>query len=226
MDRNYIVELIKENRLQEAIKALEQASKGSHLHKDVIMLSSSYSEYAQMNRAATQDFQTLEMKRAKITDSLLSVLDDLSPEDFESVKVVPKYAQHTTSVPATGFDKKWLLYGAGLLLVLVIAYLAFGGKNDSAVPSQTVDNAHKITIIEVSAGDGNVATFKYDGEMWIEETKDRQFKFKEVKTEDGIIFLHDDDRNISLELNLNANEVLLIDDKNNATPLYKITGME
>ena len=226
MDRNYIVELIKENRLQEAIKALEQASKGSHLHKDVIMLSSSYSEYAQMNRAATQDFQTLEMKRAKITDSLLSVLDDLSPEDFEQVKVAPKYAQHAAPMPTTGFDKKWILYGVGVFLVLVIAYLAFGGNNDSAVPSQTVDNAHKITIIEVSAGGGNVATFKYDGEMWIEETKENTFKFKEVKTEEGIIFLHDDERNISLELNLKTNEVLSTDDNNNPIVLYKITGTE
>jgi Effector-associated domain 11 len=144
MDRNYIVELIKENRLQEAIKVVEKAAKGSHLHNEIIMLSSSYSEYAQLNRSATQDFQTLEIQRAKITNSLLSFLDELSPEELAQLEMPKKQIQYAqsdesnqsveTMTKTTGIDPKMYLYGAGALLLLAIAYFVFSAAGAENAP--------------------------------------------------------------------------------------------
>jgi hypothetical protein len=133
MDRNYIVELIKDNRLQEAIKAIEKASEGSHLHNQVIMLSSSYAEYAELNRSATEDFETLQMQRAKITNRLLSVLDEISPEDLEKVTPPPAVLKRPNYAPQPseassldtigGIDKKWVMIGGGALAFLLVLYL-------------------------------------------------------------------------------------------------------
>ena len=133
MDKNYIIELIKDNRLQEAIKAIEKASEGSHLHNQVILLSSSYAEYAQMNRAATQDFQTLEMQRAKITSSLVSFVDELSPEDFNKINAPQKRKTYASTAEAMGgIDKKWYYIGGGVLLFFLILLLLPKGNDEKA----------------------------------------------------------------------------------------------
>ncbi len=154
MDKNYIIELIQENRLQEAIKAIEKASKGSHLHNQVIMLSSSYAEYTELNRSATEDFETLQMQRAKITNRLLSVLDEISPEDLEKV-TPPTPKQASSAVPQAtyappqaeaatfgGIDKKWLMYGGGALALLLVIYLIVSkigaADEDMDIPETTV----------------------------------------------------------------------------------------
>ena len=54
MDRNYIVELIKANRLQEALKALEEASKGGYLHNDIINISAAFSARSARSSAASR----------------------------------------------------------------------------------------------------------------------------------------------------------------------------
>jgi hypothetical protein len=125
MDKNQIVELIKENRLQEALKVVEQASKNSHLHKDVIMLSSSYAEYSKLNRNATQDFQTLEIQRARITDQLLSVLEELSPSDMDKIsapRFAPTYQGAITPDTLWGLPKRYVYIGGAVLLILLLYF--------------------------------------------------------------------------------------------------------
>lgn len=142
MDKNYIIELLKANRLQEALKAIEQASEGSHLHNQVIMLSSSYAEYVQLNRSATQDFQTLEMQRAKITNSLLSFLDELAPEDFEKADVQQTRIYQTPQTPqpsaTIGINKNYLYIGGGILL-LIILYFAFLSEPTTTIVEPTTE---------------------------------------------------------------------------------------
>jgi hypothetical protein len=251
MDRNYIVELIKDNRLQEALRAIEKASKGSHLHNQIIMLSSSYSEYAQLNRSATQDFQTLEMQRAKITNSLLSYLDELSPEELAQVDVPQKaihYDEPVAQTPkTTGIDPKMYMYAAGALLLLVIAYFIFS-KSDSAEPefiqnttsqSAVVEqnttkpngnnssiNGRNVGLVEFNAGQGKLGTYNNDGNSWVEEANGRSFRFKEVNRDDWSVYLRDDSRGVNIQLDLYAKQVKYSDDKGAAFVMSKITHVE
>lgn len=255
MDRNYIVELIKDNRLQEALKAIEKASKGSHLHNQIIMLSSSYSEYAQLNRSATQDFQTLEIQRAKITNSLLSYLDELSPEELAEVDVPPKaihYAEPVAPTPkTTGIDPKMYMYAAGALLLLVIAYFVFSKseadstepmptntsqpvgvnnnaptQNEPAQPNNSSINGRNVGLVEFNAGQGKLGSYEHDGTSWEENANGRIFKFKEVKRDDWSVYLRDDSRGVNIQLDLYTKEVKYTDDKGAAFVLYKITHMD
>jgi hypothetical protein len=253
MDKNYIVELIKENRLQEAIKVIEKAAKGSHLHNQVIMLSSSYSEYSQLNRSATQDFQTLEIQRAKITNSLLSFLDELSPEELAKVEVAQMQAQYVQvdepiaqTTKTTGIDPKMFLYGAGSLLLLAIAYLVFSMASPVDTPNATesvspqpnvannnkpngnstsgaVINANNVSLVEFDAGQGQVGTYENDGTIWVEQGNGRTFKFKEIKHDDWSVYLRDDSRGVNIQLDLYTKQVKYSDDKGAAFVLHKIT---
>lgn len=147
MDRNYIVELIKENRLQEALKAIEKASKDKHLKNEIIMLSSTYSEYAKANRTAAQDYETLEMQRAKITSRLLSILDEISPEDLEEVQVKPNriaHSPHSTpeynpspSQATPSATNKLYMYIASGLVVLAAIYMVVP-KGTPTTPASTI----------------------------------------------------------------------------------------
>lgn len=248
MDRNYIVELIKDNRLQEALKAIEKASKGSHLHNEIIMLSSSYSEYSQLNRSATQDFQTLEIQRAKITNSLLSYLDELSPEELAQVDVPQKAIHYAEPIAqttkTTGIDPKMYMYAAGALLLLVIAYFVFTKSNTGETESmlnttsqpafvehnatQTKNNNSSITgknvgLVEFNAGQGKLGTYDNDGNSWVEEANGRSFRFKEVNRDDWSVYLRDDSRGVNIQLNLYTKEVKYSDDKGAAFVMAKIT---
>jgi hypothetical protein len=247
MDRNYIVELIKENRLQEAIKVIEKAAKGSHLHNEIIMLSSTYSEYAQMNRSATQDFQTLEIQRAKITNSLLSFLDELSPEELAEVEMPTKQTQYVQQhaepvAQTTGVNPKMYLYGAGALLLLAIAYFVVSSAKSENMPIQDVAmqspspqsnvsnstqfaviTGNNVGLVEFDAGQGQIGTFEHDGSMWIEEANGRTFKFREVKHTDACVYLRDDSRGVNIELNLTTKEVIYSDAKRAPFVLHKIT---
>lgn len=218
MDRNYIVELIKDNRLQEALKVIEKATEGSHLHNQAIMLSSSYAEYAQLNRNATQDFQTLEMQRAKITNSLLSFLDELSPEDFEKAQTTKTRKTHTSpDEPIGGIDKKWYYIGGGAVLLLLILILS--SKGDSNPAAQTDEPAMNNNATAAQTNELNGSTVKHvtydanghftkDGESWIEDTKDgASLRLHEDKTETCCVHLRDDTRDMNVLLDLTLGRI-------------------
>jgi Effector-associated domain 11 len=211
MDRNYIVELIKDNRLQEALKAIEKATEGSHLHNQVILLSSSYAEYAQMNRAATQDFQTLEMQRAKITNSLLSFLDELSPDAFEKVSNTQTRKTYVEPVQESKtIDKKWYYIGGGVLLLLLIILLLPKGDNQTAAyTDETTAQTNEMNGFTVKSVvyDAN-GHFTKDGESWIEETKEGEsLRLHEEKTETCCVHLRDDMRNMNVLLDLTLGRI-------------------
>lgn len=157
--RNLLVDLIKTNRLGDAINALEKATEGTPMHNQMILLAATHAEYVQLNRSATQDFQTLETQRARITQSLLSMLDELPPEALSKLPEVaapqaPR-ATATASAPASkayqapppqaasGGIPKWLKYGgAGMLLLLLILML---------IPSEDAPAEATVPDTQVSA---------------------------------------------------------------------------
>lgn len=89
MGRTQIIELVKLNRLNEAIGLLEKATQATPMYNQVIILSATYSEYIQSSRNATQDFQTLEVLRARIVNNILWYLDELSPEMLQKIASPP-----------------------------------------------------------------------------------------------------------------------------------------
>ena len=155
MDKNYIVELIKDNRLQDAIKALEAASKDGDLKNDLISISASYAEYARLNRTAAEDHETLSIQRARITNRLLSVLDEFTPEQLEAApmpKITPRTEiaiettpRRTSNETPSFLQNKPLLYGiGGVLALLIIIFLVAGGSGDAdtATPNGTTETSH------------------------------------------------------------------------------------
>lgn len=140
MDKNQVIELIKQNRLGEAIDLIEKASSGTDLHTDIIMLASAYSDYTKKNRHATHDINTLEAKRNRITHQLLAYLDEVpadalaemsppppsqapAPEsrEREPIAAGPSAAAFPTNPPGEA-PKPWLKYaligGGGIALIL------------------------------------------------------------------------------------------------------------
>jgi hypothetical protein len=260
MDRNYIVELIKSNRLQDALKLMEKASEGTPVHNEVIILSASYADYARLNRSATQDYQTLDIQRAKITNSLLSILDELSPEDLADVQVPkpkpqpehtaykpePEYKAAEAAPAPSIFKNKMLVYGIGGALAMLLVLLIFVGGSDetsSSTPAATqatdapnnasnentnplsVNELNAITAVEYDQSNGDVGYFLQEG-RYLVEGNDKigdGFKFKEIMRQDGIIYLHDDSRHMTLFLDLN-NKVVNIkpDNGDEAKLLYHI----
>lgn len=241
MDRNYIVELIKDNRLQEALKAIEKASEGTHLHNQAIMLSSSYAEYAKMNRSATQDFQTLEMQRAKITNSLLSFLDELSPEDFDKAAVKTTHTYKAPQpTPTVGINKNYLYIGGAVLLLLIIYFASSGPSEDVPVQSPNVvemtqaqasnpaaqSNTNAVTGETVEYVAYENGHFVYDGTSWVEESNaGRKFRFKEISHEPCCVFLRDESRKMDIELDLPLGKIKWTDTKNGTSGGYDITEM-
>jgi hypothetical protein len=220
MDRNYIVELIKSSRLQEALKALEKATDGSHLHNDVIAISAAYSEYARHNRSATEDFQTLEIQRAKITNSLLSVLDEIAPEDLENIKAT---AHVSAPTPAASFNKMYLYGIIGFLAAVILFFIFSGGdtvdatqnteqttlNKDLNTTNTTTDMAHDVSFVEYRVKGNQVGSFKQNGTTWMENNT---FTFREEKREDNIIYLYDASRGMHIQLDLQDKQIWMSTD--------------
>lgn len=249
VNRDTIVELISDNRLQEALQALEKLTRGTHLHNQVVVLSSSYAEYSQLNRNATQDFQTLEMQRTRISNSLLSFLDELSPDDYQkavhiSQPIVP------TQTQSSSINYKWLFIGGGgvLALIILIAILSGGGDEptnaSTNVPAQTEqtiqeqsndNNTQSTTTTEASATSIKLVEFgrnseilgvyrQIDDQTWVEKSysNDKSFKFHEDNRDALSVYLHDPSRNIDIKLDLERNGVYYSDKNRQDVEIYKI----
>ena len=251
LDRDTIVELISDNRLQEALQALEKLTRGTHLHNQVVVLSSSYAEYSQLNRNAAQDFQTLEMQRTRISNSLLSFLDELSPDDYQKHVSTPIVQ---TPIQSTGVNYKWLFIGGGGVLALIILIAIFSGGNDEStntsammpahteqtIQEQSNDNqTHTTPTTEVSAAALKLVEFgknsqilgvyrQIDAQNWVEKsyTNESSFKFKEVNRDESSVYLHDPSRNIDIELNLETHTVLYSDKNRKDVEIYKIINAQ
>ena len=254
LDRETIVELIGDNRLQEALQALEKLTRGTHLHNQVVVLSSSYAEYSQLNRNAAQDFQTLEMQRTRISNSLLSFLDELSPDDYQkAVHVSTPIVQ--TPIQSTGVNYKWLFIGGGgvlalIILIAVISNSGSGSANTSEMVSEpqteqinqtnSTDNQTNTTpTTEVSAATLKLVEFgknsqilgvyrQIDAQNWVEKSysNDSSFKFQEVDRDELAVYLHDPKRNIDIELDLETHAVYYSDKNRKDVEIYKIINAQ
>ncbi len=252
IDRDTIVEFISDNRLQEALQALEKLTRGTHLHNQVVVLSSSYAEYSQLNRNAAQDFQTLEMQRTRISNSLLSFLDELSPDDYQKAAYVEPSVKQPP-VQSSSAKYKWLLIGGGgVFALLVLIGLLSENKdvstNTTVVPSQTEqtvqqesnDNqTHSTPTTEVNAASLKLVEFgknsqiagvyrQIDAHNWVEKSysNDRTFKFQEVDRDEWSVYLHDPLRNIDIELDLETHAVYYSDKNKKDVEVYKIINAQ
>ena len=254
IDRDTIVEFISDNRLQEALKALEKLTRGTHLHNQVVVLSSSYAEYSQLNRNAAQDFQTLEMQRTRISNSLLSFLDELSPDDYQKAVHIPTPIVQTPT-QSSGINYKWLLIGGGSVLALIILIAVLSGSDNGStntselvsepqtehVEQTTSNNNHpsETSSTEVKAATLKLVEFgnnsqilgvyrQVDSHNWVEKSysSDVSFKFQEVERDESSVFLHDASRNIDIELDLETHAVLYSDKNKKDVEIYKIINAQ
>lgn len=252
MNRDTIVELISDNRLQEALQALEKLTRGTHLHNQVIVLSSSYAEYSQLNRNATQDFQTLEMQRTRISNSLLSFLDELSPDDYQKVARIEPVKQ--LPAQSSNVNYKWLLIGgSGVLVILLVIGLLSKEKGEStsshddtaAQTEQTIqqgsigDQAQTTPTTEVNTSSLKLVEFGKNSEIlgvyrqineenWIEKSysTDISYKFKELNRDLLSIYLHDPKRNIDIKLDFKTHAVYYSDINRTDVEIYKIINAQ
>ena len=80
------------------------------------------------------------MQRAKITNTLLSILDELSPEQLEKV-VTPTKSKFVAPPTASPDNNKMILYGVIGVLALGLLYFIFGsgGSTDATKPNGSSD---------------------------------------------------------------------------------------
>ncbi len=145
MEKNLIIELIKQNRIGEAIDMLEKASIGTDTHHELILLASAFSDYAQKNRTATVDSQTLEMQRNQITNKVLYYLDEvpaealsaMTPPPMPKKRAEPNFnAQSAFSASGNAPQPKapWLKYGLiGAAAMVVLIILIGIGSDDPTI---------------------------------------------------------------------------------------------
>lgn len=246
MDKDQIVELISNNRLQEAIEAMEQASRGTHLHNQIILLAASFAEYTQLNRNATQDFQTLEVQRSRIITNLLSLLDDVSREknsQSSATAAIATPAPQTYAAPgantSTTKSRKWMWYaGGGLLLVIIlIAIFSNGsGEGDEIVPSEvtttTADesiNGQNVSLVYFGDGTKELGEYREESGGWVEKdyADGNEFHFQEASRDEWSVYLYDPARGAKIQLDLYKKSIKY-SDNNNTDPfeVYKIMGTE
>jgi Effector-associated domain 11 len=255
MDKNYIVELIKANRLQEAINLVEKASKNSSLQNELIILAGRYSEYAKLNRSATLDFQTLEMQRNQIANSLLSFLEEMKPEDLAKVEIPVKPIEKYTAPPVFNYEEKpnrnkMYLYagiGAAVLLLLIIIISSGSGEDSSSnntelqasnVAQSTGFNFDHIDINvvgrvvvkhDLNGGISGEFYFNYEGNTWefVDYTNQNYITIlRLLSRNDRSMFFSDDENNLNLQLNLTDNVVTYKDDHGDVVQTLYITSVK
>lgn len=199
MEKNLIIELIKQNRIAEAIDMLEKASIGTDTHHELILLASSFSDYAKKNRTATLDSHTLEMQRNQITNKVLYYLDEVPAEALSAIPSPPmrdtssqqsqSQSHHTaqsfaghSQVPAQKASplKKYGLIGGGVIAVVVILFGLDGGddytEDTYEEPYQESQSALPLVDPGISQQEDEVVTYDEEESQVISEPIDPDYQ--------------------------------------------------
>ncbi len=155
MEKNHLIELIKQNRLKEAIELMEDASEGTPIYNQMIMLSSTFSEYTRLNRSATHDFETLEMQRKRIANTLMEYLDEMPQESLQRISSMvatstkpqpspaffasPAFAS-SSATPAKSSQPvsiKGIAFGAAGVILLIILLVWWADDSPSESPQES-----------------------------------------------------------------------------------------
>jgi len=122
MTKMEMQELIAKGRLKEAIDALRSATKhDAHLSKQVITISSNYSDMTANENARTISFQDLSLKRAQISAGLTSVVDELPESGILATAPLPDPSESMRSTEGqTNSNNKPLFVGGIFLTALVV----------------------------------------------------------------------------------------------------------
>jgi Effector-associated domain 11 len=218
MERDHIVELIKDGRLQEAITALDQATLNTHLHNDLVTVSAAYADYVKQNRSATEDFQTMNIQRSKITNSLLSILDELTPEVLAALE---RDSSYTVTSVSYEYQKNFSSKASKFIALVIGVIFAIGSIfsmvfscNDADNTITAMDNVSPnaitepvinddittgVSLVEFKMKGGAIGKFSKEGDNWLENNK---FTFVEDKRAEGVIYLQDNKRGHSIQLDL------------------------
>lgn len=136
MDKSNFHQLIAENRLDEAIRALLALTQGTHRHQDALLLSAQYNEYKNLQIRGTESSAELDRRRNKIAHALLQLVDEL-PDNTGTATPTPTPPAPPTTGPDTGrLPSKmpfWFSVGAFAVLLAISLFVPGWAQQNNAL---------------------------------------------------------------------------------------------
>ncbi len=119
MEKANIRNLIAKNQLEEATETLLKVTQNKQWHNEVVLQSTRLNEYKKLQRTGTEAIKELNQLKNQITNSLLSIVDELPKEEKESVFTSLKKRKGCTVTVSIAF--------AATILSLLAAIAEFSG---------------------------------------------------------------------------------------------------
>jgi hypothetical protein len=116
MKKDFVIELIEDNRLKEALDELKKATKGTHLYNQVILLSANYEDNLKLEITGMEDYSVRSQKHAQLVNALLLMTDKVVEHEPKPSPIPLPNIQ----MPQMGVKQlKMIGIGLGLAVMLV-----------------------------------------------------------------------------------------------------------
>lgn len=134
--------LITQNKTKQVIVELKALTKDTSLYDEVIQQAAKLNQYETDKRAGTHSSGALDIKRNRIDQSLLSIIEELQTTDKNASREVKQRVDGKENTKSL-----WQYITAAAIIIGILGSLAEVANFINIIPNKSIGTAHTVTVL-------------------------------------------------------------------------------